>query len=32
VAVSNTPRLVLDDVVNPENSHHHDPARLAARS
>jgi Uncharacterized conserved protein len=28
--LSNTPRLVLDDVVNPENSHHHDPARLAA--
>lgn len=27
---TNTPRLVLDDVVNPENSHHHDPARLAA--
>jgi uncharacterized cofD-like protein len=28
--MSNTPRLVLDDVVNWENSHHHDPARLAA--
>ena len=28
--VANTPSLVLDDVVNPENSHHHDPARLAA--
>jgi uncharacterized cofD-like protein len=27
---SNTPRLVLDDVVNPENAHHHDSARLAA--
>ena len=27
--VANTPRLVLDDVVNPDNSHHHDPARLA---
>jgi uncharacterized cofD-like protein len=27
---SNTPRLVLDDVVNPDNAHHHDPARLAA--
>ena len=27
---TDTPRLVLDDVVNPENSHHHDPARLAA--
>jgi len=25
-----TPRLVLDDVVDPENAHHHDPARLAA--
>ncbi len=24
------PRLVLDDVVNPGNAHHHDPARLAA--
>ncbi len=24
------PRLVLDDVVDPENAHHHDPARLAA--
>jgi hypothetical protein len=23
------PRLVLDDVVDPENAHHHDPARLA---
>jgi uncharacterized cofD-like protein len=23
------PRLVLDDVVNPDNAHHHDPARLA---
>jgi uncharacterized cofD-like protein len=23
-------RLVLDDVVDPENAHHHDPARLAA--
>jgi uncharacterized cofD-like protein len=28
--VSNTPRLVLDDVVNADNSHHHDPARLSA--
>ena len=27
---SSTPRLVLDDVVDPDNSHHHDPARLAA--
>ena len=24
------PRLVLDDVVDPENAHHHDPLRLAA--
>ena len=24
------PRLVLDDVVDPDNGHHHDPARLAA--
>jgi uncharacterized cofD-like protein len=24
------PRLVLDDVVDPANAHHHDPARLAA--
>ena len=24
------PRLILDDVVDPENGHHHDPARLAA--
>jgi len=23
------PRLILDDVVDPENAHHHDPARLA---
>ena len=23
------PRLVLDEVVDPENAHHHDPARLA---
>jgi uncharacterized cofD-like protein len=23
------PKLVLDDVVDPENAHHHDPARLA---
>jgi uncharacterized cofD-like protein len=27
---SNTPRLVLDDVVDPDNAHHHDPARLAS--
>jgi uncharacterized cofD-like protein len=26
----NAPRLVLDDVVDPDNAHHHDPARLAA--
>jgi hypothetical protein len=23
------PRLVLDDVVDPDNAHHHDPGRLA---
>jgi hypothetical protein len=23
-------QLVLDDVVDPENAHHHDPTRLAA--
>ena len=23
------PHLVLDDVVDPENAHHHDPVRLA---
>ncbi len=23
------PRLVLDDVIDPDNAHHHDPARLA---
>ena len=28
--VTPAPRLVLDDVVNPEYAHHHDPARLAA--
>ena len=27
--VKPTPRLVLDDVVDPDNAHHHDPARLA---
>jgi uncharacterized cofD-like protein len=27
--VQPVPRLVLDDVVDPENAHHHDPARLA---
>ena len=30
VAAGTVPRLVLDDVVDPENGHHHDPARLAA--
>jgi uncharacterized cofD-like protein len=29
-AVSRPPRLVLDDVVDPRNAHHHDPARLAS--
>ena len=24
------PRLILDDVVDPQNAHHHDPVRLAA--
>ena len=24
------PRLILDDVVDPANAHHHDPVRLAA--
>jgi hypothetical protein len=24
------PRLVLDDVVDPDNAHHHEPGRLAA--
>jgi uncharacterized cofD-like protein len=28
--VTPTPRLVLDDVVDPANAHHHDPSRLAA--
>jgi len=28
--VQRVPRLVLDDVVDPGNAHHHDPARLAA--
>ncbi len=28
-AVQPVPRLILDDVVDPENAHHHDPARLA---
>jgi uncharacterized cofD-like protein len=25
-----SPKLVLDDVVDPDNAHHHDPSRLAA--
>lgn len=29
-AGTRVPRLVLDEVVDPENAHHHDPARLAA--
>lgn len=29
-AGSRPPRLVLDDLVDPANAHHHDPARLAA--
>ena len=29
-AGSASPRLVLDDIVDPENGHNHDPARLAA--
>lgn len=29
-ALDPAPRLVLDDVVDPENGHHHDPERLAA--
>ena len=29
-AVRSAPRLVLDDVVDPENAHHHDPVRFAA--
>jgi uncharacterized cofD-like protein len=28
--VQPVPRLILDDVVDPDNAHHHDPARLAA--
>ncbi len=28
--VTPVPRLMLDDVVDPDNAHHHDPARLAA--
>jgi uncharacterized cofD-like protein len=29
VAAASAPRLVLDDVVDPDNAHHHDPTRLA---
>jgi hypothetical protein len=29
-AGTNYPRLVLDEIVDPENAHHHDPIRLAA--
>ncbi len=29
-AGSPAPRLILDDLVDPANAHHHDPARLAA--
>ena len=29
-AHTHLPRLVLEDVVDPENAHHHEPARLAA--
>lgn len=28
-AIDTIPRLILDDVVNPDNPHHHDPTRLA---
>ena len=28
--LGHVPRLVLDDLVDPANAHHHDPARLAA--
>jgi hypothetical protein len=28
--VTPPPRLVLDEVVDPENAHHHDPGRLTA--
>jgi uncharacterized cofD-like protein len=30
ISAAPMPRLVLDDVVAPNNAHHHDPARLAA--
>jgi hypothetical protein len=29
-SVTPVPRLVLDDVVDPANAHHHEPAKLAA--
>jgi uncharacterized cofD-like protein len=29
-STATAPRLVLDDVVDPDNAHHHDPGRLAA--
>jgi uncharacterized cofD-like protein len=29
-SIANPPRLVLDDLVDPTNAHHHDPERLAA--
>ena len=29
-AAQPAPRLILDDVINPANAHHHDPDRLAA--
>jgi hypothetical protein len=29
-AVTPVPRLVLDDVVDPANAHHHEPTKLAA--
>ena len=28
--LTSAPRLVLDDVVDPDNAHHHDPVRLAS--
>jgi uncharacterized cofD-like protein len=29
-AAGDEPQLILDDIVDPENAHHHDPERLAA--
>ena len=29
-STTEVPRLILDELVDPENAHHHDPARLAA--